>query len=192
MWFDPSIGLLLIREIKSCRISALQLQRKKSRKKKKKLKTKVRCNNANSEGNCVCVYVCVCLGAANQRFPTEGTKPAASSSCMTAPQWPPPPPTPPLHHNASSPRRSCSPPAVAVCPLKDSLLFLPGQTENSETLTSSEKTKTDVRHSTTLYMCSMWRSNLNNGEVTWPGPTVTSWACQRLQPNGMRHVTLAS
>lgn len=62
--------------------------------------------------------VCMCSGAANQRFPTAGTKPAASSSCMTAPQWPP---TPLLHLNSSSssssPRRSYSSPAVTVCPL---------------------------------------------------------------------------
>lgn len=75
--------------------------------------------NKSEEQQCNSVHVCVCSGAANQRFPTTGTKPAASSSCMTAPQWHP---TPLLHHNSSSssssPRRSYSSPAVTVCPLK--------------------------------------------------------------------------
>lgn len=129
--------------------------------------------------------VCVCSGAANQRFPTAGTKPAASSSCMTAPQWPP---TPLLHLNSSSssssPRRSYSSPAVTVCPRSLSLqrrdqdepwLSLKRHkptsvTTNSINVTTCEgptKVSRGCGHVTWTYCHQLRRRHMSETEWTW-------------------------
>lgn len=84
--FDLSTYLSLNKNYKITSHFSFAAPEKEQVQRRNNLETKVRCNNSNSEKNSICVCVCVCSGAANQRFPTTGTKPAASSSCMTAPQ----------------------------------------------------------------------------------------------------------